>query len=41
MPRDISKEPLPFGWVEEKDEYGRTLYRNLMTDATKWARPTS
>jgi hypothetical protein len=33
-------EPLPPGWEERTDQYGRTYYVNHNSRTTQWARPT-
>ena len=34
-------EPLPPGWEERHDQFGRTYYVNHNSRTTQWARPTS
>ena len=36
-----SLEPLPPGWEERTDQFGRTYYVNHNSRTTQWARPTS
>ncbi|KAK7496832.1 hypothetical protein BaRGS_00011812 [Batillaria attramentaria] len=40
-PSSDNPEPLPPGWEERHDQFGRTYYVNHNSRTTQWARPTS